>query len=173
MGIACYNSSTKSGVSSIRTSCWTLRHESYESSCQIIFWWPGLDVDIENLARDCVGCKQTLNKASNAPLHPWEYPKVPWTRIHIDFAGPFMDHLFLVVVDATFKWPEITKTATAEWTVSALRSIFARFGVPCRIVSDNGSQFCSEEFSDFTKKNGIKHIFSAPYHPVQMELQNG
>ena len=131
------------------------------------FWWPGLDVDIENLARDCVGCKQTLNKASNAPLHPWEYPKVPWTRSHIDFAGPFMDHLFLVVVDATTKWPDIviTKTATAEWTVSALRSIFARFGVPCRIVSDNGSQFCSEEFSDFTKKNGIKHIFSAPYHP--------
>ena len=125
------------------------------------FWWPGLDVDIENLARDCVGCKQTLNNASDALLHPWEYPKVRGLGSTIDFASPFMDHLFLDVVDATTKWPEIviTKTATAEWTVSALRSIFARFGVPCQIVSDNGFQFCSEELSDFTKKNKVLNTY--------------
>ena len=32
-------------------------------------------------------------------------------------------------------------------------------------MSDNGSQFTSEEFADFVKSNGIKHIRTAPYHP--------
>jgi transposase InsO family protein len=33
-------------------------------------------------------------------------------------------------------------------------------------VSDNGSQFSSDEFATFMKRNGIKHFKSAPYHPV-------
>jgi hypothetical protein len=33
-----------------------------------------------------------------APLHPWEWPSAPWERVHVDFAGPFMDSMFLVLV---------------------------------------------------------------------------
>ena len=38
-------------------------------------------------------------------LHNWDGPKSKWQRIHIDFAGPFMGHVFLLVIDAKFKWP--------------------------------------------------------------------
>ena len=50
-------------------------------------------------------------------------------------------------------------------TITALRSIFARYGLPEQLVSDNGSQFSSEEFLHFMRANGIKHIRCSPYHP--------
>ena len=44
--------------------------------------------------------------------------------------------------------------------------LFARYGVPAQLVSDNGPQLKSDEFEQFLKRNGIKHITSAPYHPA-------
>lgn len=131
-------------------------------------WWPNIDSDIEVLVKSCTGCQKHHRNPSKAPLHPWEWPSTPWKRIHIDFAGPFMDHMFLIAVDAHSKWPEVipmTKT-TATKTTQALRTIFSRNGLPEQIVSDNGPQFVSEEFQQFTKLNGITHIKSAPYHPA-------
>ncbi len=75
--------------------------------------------------------------------------------------------MYLVVVDAHSKLPEIIpmKSATSFTTITALRGMFARFGVPEQIISDNGSQIYSDEFELYTKVNGIRHIRSAPYHP--------
>jgi transposase InsO family protein len=55
------------------------------------------------------------------------------------------------------------KTATSTKTIEALRMIFCRTGIPKQIVSDNGPQFTSGEFENFTKQNGIKHYKSAPF----------
>ncbi|XP_030621125.1 uncharacterized protein K02A2.6-like [Chanos chanos] len=131
-------------------------------------WWPGIDKQIEDLTKGCSGCHRVQNAPPQAPLHPWEWPSAPWQRVHIDFAGPFMNSMFLIVVDAHSKWPEVIpmKSTTSEKTIAALRSIFSRNGVPELIVSDNGSQYTSEEFSLFMKKNGIKHFKSAPHHPA-------
>ena len=108
------------------------------------------------------------NNPKNAPLHPWEWPARPWQRVHIDFAGPFLGTMFLIVVDAYSKWPEVVPmtTTSATKTIEELRSMFARNGIPDQIVSDNGPQFIAAEFSVFVKNNGIKHIRSAPYHPA-------
>ena len=42
---------------------------------------------------------------------------------------------------------------------------FANHGLPEILVSDNGPAFVSKEFEEFAKKNGIRHVKSAPYHP--------
>nr|XP_055076811.1 uncharacterized protein K02A2.6-like [Misgurnus anguillicaudatus] len=139
-----------------------------KSLARSFVWWPGIDQQIEQLAMQCSGCQHVQKMPKTAPLHPWEWPALPWQRIHVDFAGPFMGTTFLVVVDACSKWPEVFSMAstTAAQTVTVLRELFARTGVPEQLVSDNGPQFISEEFQIFLKNNGIKHVTSAPYHPA-------
>lgn len=131
-------------------------------------WWPGIDEKLEELAKTCYGCQQTQKSPPTAPLHVWEWPTKPWQRVHIDYAGPFLDHMYLVVVDAHSKWPEVfcTKTATSAKTVELLRALFARTGLPHQIVSDNGTPFTAEEFQRFVRKNGIQHTTIVPYHPA-------
>ena len=81
--------------------------------------------------------------------------------------------MFLVVVDAHSKWPEVIamSSTTAPKTIAALQSLFAKYGLLEQLVSDNGYQFTSEEFAHFTKANGIKHIHSTPYHSSSIGLK--
>ncbi|GFU41269.1 uncharacterized protein K02A2.6 [Trichonephila clavipes] len=58
------------------------------------------------------------------------------------------------------------KNITASFTIHHLRILFAHYGIPLTLVSDNGASFTSYEFRHFFKLNNIKHITSAPYHPA-------
>ncbi|KAK3085126.1 hypothetical protein FSP39_024809 [Pinctada imbricata] len=131
-------------------------------------WWSGIDSDIERLAKECAGCQKQQNNPGKVYVHPWEWPSAPWQRVHIDFAGPFLDQNFFILVDAHSKWPEVIpmKRITTARTIEVLRTIFSRNGIPEQIVSDNGPQFTSAEFGQFMKNNAIRHYKSAPYHPA-------
>ncbi|XP_018396139.1 PREDICTED: uncharacterized protein K02A2.6-like [Cyphomyrmex costatus] len=96
-------------------------------------------------------------------LSSWSLPEKPWQRVHIDFAGPLNGEYYFVLVDAFSKWPEIvpTQTITAQQTIEILQEIFARFGVPESLVSDNGTQFTSEKFQNFCLLQGIKKAENA------------
>ncbi|CAD6196085.1 unnamed protein product [Caenorhabditis auriculariae] len=95
------------------------------------------------------------------------HPNVFGKRIHIDFAGPDQGQWYLVVVDAKSKYPEvkIVHSISAANTVKVLKEIFARNGYPETIVSDNGTQFTSQQFADMCQNGHIQHIRTAPYCP--------
>ena len=135
-------------------------------------WWPGMDADIEGMVRGCENCQAVQSMPPLAPLHPWKWPTRPWSRLHLDFASPFQGKMLLVLVDAHSKWLEvfITSSATSEVVIEELRTCFARFGLPELTVMDNGPCFKSEEFESFLRKNGIRRVTSAPYHPASNGL---
>ena len=56
-------------------------------------------------------------------------------------------------------------STTADSTISILRRVFAAYGLPEQLVSDNGPQFVAQEFAEFVRANGVRHIRTAPYHP--------
>lgn len=56
-------------------------------------------------------------------------------------------------------------STTSQATIRALKQLFATYGLPQQLVSDNGPQFSSVEFATFLVRNGVKHIRSSPYHP--------
>ena len=75
--------------------------------------------------------------------------------------------MFLILIDGHSKWPEVIEmsTTTSENTIEVLRQLFARYGPPEQLVSDNSTQFVSGEFATFMQANGIKHILCTPSHP--------
>ena len=70
-------------------------------------WWSGIDKELEALVKSCPDCAAVKQMPAKAPLHPWSWPTRAWERIHIDFAGPFMNKSFLIVVDAYSKWAKV------------------------------------------------------------------
>lgn len=131
-------------------------------------FWPGIDGDIEHLAKSCSECAKYAHAPPKFRDHHWEYPSGPWERIHIDYAGPFMGKMLFIVCDAYSKWLEvkIVNSSTTSSTTAILDQLFASYGVPKIIVSDNGSQFSSVEFKEFLEQSGVKfHKFTAPFHP--------
>ena len=139
-----------------------------KSLARLHIWWPSIDKDIEQMVRECLSCQRVRNNPPTTLLHPWSWPEGPWKRIHVDFAGPFYGSMYMVVVDAHSKWLEVfpMSTTTTEKTLEVLRNLFASYGLPEQLVSDNGPQFTSHEFELCMKANGIKHIKTSPYHPA-------
>ena len=130
-------------------------------------YWPSMDADIQELAKSCPACNLAAKLPPRVDPCPWPRSTEPWSRIHVDFAGPINSQHFLIITDACSKWPDIfpMETITSTNTVAVLRRLFSSFGNPKILVSDNGPQFNSHIFDEFCRKNGIQHIYTPPYHP--------
>lgn len=141
--------------------------ERMKSIARSYVYWPGIDEEINDFVRKCNSCSSVAKSPTKTLLSSWDQPERAWQRLHIDYAGPIDDYFFLLIVDAYSKWPEIfaTKTTTAAATIKFIEETFSRFGNPEVIVSDNGTQFVSNQFQNFCKSLGINHIKTAPYHP--------
>ncbi|BES99282.1 Hypothetical Protein NTJ_12100 [Nesidiocoris tenuis] len=132
-------------------------------------YWERLDKDIEHLVKSCESCAKIRHCPQKAPLHPWDQPDENWDRVHIDFAGPFDSHFFLMCVDAKSKWAEVRilrDAPSSASTITLLQNIFSVHGFPSVLVSDNAAIFKSEEFTVYCKEHGIFQKFSAPHHPA-------
>ena len=46
---------------------------------------------------------------------------------------------------------------------AADKAHFARFGIPERLITDNGPQFISSEYKQFASEYGFEHVMSSPY----------
>ena len=113
-------------------------HQMRPGICRMIslarsyMWWPNMDQDIQERVQKCNPCQINRKSPEKAPMHPWEYTSSPWIRIHIDYAGPFLGRMFLIVVDSYSKWKEIhiSKDSTTKTTIEGLSKSFATHGFP-------------------------------------------
>ncbi|XP_060118325.1 LOW QUALITY PROTEIN: uncharacterized protein K02A2.6-like [Heteronotia binoei] len=131
-------------------------------------WWPGMDEEIEGWVRKCRACQESRPEPPSAPAQCWETNRKPWSRMHVDFAGPFQGQIFFILVDAYTKWLEVIPVASTSTAaaIRALRRVLSTHGIPDTIVSDNGTAFTSREFQEFLQRYLIRHIRSAPFHPA-------
>ncbi|KAF2890216.1 hypothetical protein ILUMI_15957 [Ignelater luminosus] len=77
-------------------------------------WWPSLDADLEKLARSCATCLEMRSDPPKTTLTKWPQTNFAFERIHIDYAGPFLDKMFLVIIDAFSKWVEVYEVTRAD-----------------------------------------------------------
>jgi IS30 family transposase len=96
----------------------------------------------------------------------------PFEKWALDFVGPISPmsrkkNYILVCTDYVTKWVEAKSVfkATKKYVVEFIyEDIFTCFGVPCEIVTDQGTQFTSKMMRELTEKYGIKHYKYSPYH---------
>ncbi|XP_062539027.1 uncharacterized protein K02A2.6-like [Armigeres subalbatus] len=88
-------------------------------------------------------------------MESWPTPEKHWQQIHADYAGPVDGNYYLIVVDAF---------------MAMFHEIFSRNGMPETLITDNGTQFTSEDFEAFCSNSGILHLKTPPYHPQSNEL---
>lgn len=62
-------------------------------------WWPGIDQDIRNTVCGCHRHQQAqLMPPAVEPLL-WPAASSPWSRVHMDYAGPIDGQVIFVVVE--------------------------------------------------------------------------
>ena len=82
--------------------------------------------------------------------------------------------MFLIVMDtySNCMYVHTMKSITSTSTIDKLRIVFANFGFPRKVVTDNGSSFISEEFYSFMSQNAIVYVTTCPSHPSSNGLSN-
>ncbi len=124
-------------------------------------WFPNMDQMVETTIKECNTCQAANPGGTSAePPHLLPLPAAPWTEVSVDFAGPFPngDYL-LVVVDDYSRYPEveIVGTTSAKSTIPRLDAIFACQGIPKQVKNDNGHPFSGHEFANFASFSGFHH----------------
>jgi ribosomal protein L21E len=140
------------------------------------FYWVGMLKDVKSFIKSCPVC-QTFNKPTqqkNGNLQPVARPSIPFIKIGIDFAGPFVtssagNKMLILAVDYHSNWVELKaiRRATAEATANFLLERFiCRTGIFHEIVCDRGSQFTSNLFQEMIKILNSKIVKISTYHPM-------
>ena len=119
-------------------------------------YWPEINADIEALIKSCEICQENGRRNNKDLVLARELPMVPWTLVKMDL---FMhnDQTYLLVVDVTSRFPVVRKLTreTRKAILTSLKGIYVDFGLPKRILSDNGPCFKAREFHEFHEKLGV------------------
>ena len=125
-------------------------------------WWPGVLRDVQEIVQNCRECaKQSVVRKE--PLIPTPLPDYPWQLVGTDLFEMDQRH-YLLVVDYFSRFPEVIQlsSTTSTSVITALKTVFARHGIPETVRSDNGPQYSSREFAQFASSYGFSHVTSSP-----------
>ena len=128
-------------------------------------WWPGVTQQVTQLVQNCRECAKQCRQGKE-PLMPSSLPLYPWQVAGTDLFE-WDNSSYLLVVDYFSRYPEVRKmsSTTSESIISALKSVFARHGIPEVLRSDNGPQYTSREFKTFASSYDFQQITSSPRFP--------
>ena len=128
-------------------------------------WWPGISKEIKAKVESCQFCQENQTSQRKEPLMTTDLPDRPW-QVSTDLFE-LASQKYLVVMDYYSRFIEILSLVetTSQVFIQKLKSVFARWGIPEELISDNGTQFKSLHFDEFKAKYGFKHTTSSPHHP--------
>ncbi|XP_054811516.1 uncharacterized protein LOC129312805 [Prosopis cineraria] len=139
------------------------------------YFWLTIEKDCFEHVKKCHKCQIYANRINAPPIplynlvSPW-----PFSMWGIDIIGPINPkasngHRFiLVAIDYFTKWVEANSFAsiTQKTFLKFMKTnILCRYGIPERIITDNGPNLNGTEVRNFCEKFQIKHHNSAPYRP--------
>ncbi|XP_052817965.1 uncharacterized protein K02A2.6-like [Mya arenaria] len=156
----------------LRTEVLASIHEGHlglnkcRARAQSSVWWPGIAKDIKSKIETCQFCQEHRPAQVKEPLMVTPLPSRPWQRIAADLCEISNKH-YLVVTDYYSRFIELSylEKITSELVIGKMKNMFARWGIPEELVSDNGTQFTSTAFKNFAQEYKFKQTFSSPCFP--------
>lgn len=137
-----------------------------KSRARRLVFWLGMNSDIETFVQACPICRKYAYSLPQEPLMMRPVPDQPWYRVGVDIFE-YGGRSYLCVYDALSNFPEVEllRDTSAKTVIKAISAIFARYGIPMEVCSDNGPQFSSSDFASFAKTYDFKHVTSSPCFP--------
>ena len=131
-------------------------------------FWPNINRDIEDLVLACPGCQEQANSHPHEPLIQTEIPTRPWQVVASDLFF-LQGEEYLILADYYSKFV-ITRLipkgkSTSNTIIEIFKDIFSEYGIPEKLITDNGSQYASQVFKEFVSNWGLEHITSSPRYP--------
>ena len=95
----------------------------------------------------------------------YEIPTRPWKMVSQDLFT-YKQSDFLVTVDFYSDYWELDHLpdTTSHSVIKCSKAHFARHGIPDTVLTDNGPQFRSQEYEQFSQQWEFNHTTSSPYH---------
>ena len=129
-------------------------------------FWVNLPKDIESMIANCPTCQKYQPAQQREPLHSHDVPPHAWHTIAADLFS-WEGKTYLLVGDTFSRFPVVWKltTLSSQATINTLKSIFDEYGIPTKFLSDNGPQFTSKEFQEFSQTYGFEYTTTSPPLP--------
>jgi hypothetical protein len=146
----------------------------YQQLLSLRYYWPTMKKDAAEFVKTCHTCQVQASLIYSHPTtlqnmaHPMAIP-----HLGLDLIGPINpasgEYIWILVAIEYFtKWVEAIplKKATSAAIANFIREhIICRFGIPHKIVTDNGTPFINKDVRAMTKHYSEKHLKSSPYYP--------
>ena len=146
----------------------------YQMLLTLGYYWPTIKRDIVDFVRACHTCQMQANLIHTHPTNlqnmatPW-----PFHTSGLDLIGPINlpsgGYIWILAATEYFtKWVEAIplRKATEAAVANFIREhIITRFGIPHKIISDNGTPFVNKDVREVLEHYRIKHRRSTLYYP--------
>ncbi|XP_055880846.1 uncharacterized protein LOC129925304 [Biomphalaria glabrata] len=138
------------------------------------FFWPNMKTTIAKYIGSCDICqkKEAKGRMGKAPLQAMDEPTEPFQKIAIDIIGPLTktesnSRYILTIIDMFTRYPEAVALSNID-TENIINGLtqkwITRYGMPKILLTDNASQFRSEQFKKWMEQSGMRHMTSSVYH---------
>ena len=154
----------------------SVTHCGYQGLFKLLFknnfYWHGMKNDCQNFCLQCMNCQRnTIVKTGYDPQTSIS-ASLPMDHIAVDTIGPFPIssngyNYVLIAVDifTRFVFLKALKDKTAQSVASSLYEIFANFGHPKIMQTDNGTEYINQVINELTKLYNFQHRKTSPYYP--------
>lgn len=125
-------------------------------------WWLGMDKDMERICQTCHGCQVTQLPSRPLPMKRSELPTGEYLFVVVDYYSRYFE-------------VDLLKRVRAVDIITSLETLFARYGAPYTLITDNGPQFKDRSLNEFLSVYGVEHLTSPPLSPRangEVERQN-
>ena len=133
-------------------------------------YWPGLYEELKELVINCTTCLKFSSKKQNCVSKKQharhKIPINPWSKVASDIYH-FEGDSYLLIIDYTSRFPIIRKLSvmTGKAIAQHMQTIFAEYGWPNRLVTDNGPCYTNKEFQKLMESMSINHFTSSHHYP--------